>query len=378
MPSLLPTLYRELLRLGRQLDAAPLSKALLLAQPERIFDHASAELVALPQLTGTDGEWLARLHAFNRGEYYAPDTSAKQTVLDSRHCAPAPVDPVSLGLRAMRVMSVAVAAGTALAPPRKAPQSVPEPARVPVQLTTGEIGVGSLLLTHPVSCLHQRILHRSVILLTDVDDDGVAGVIINKPQGRSLGDSVGSAARAAIGDSLCTTPLHTGGDCQMNMLLLLHDFPVVGSTPVANGLFVTNDVAAVRTALDTASRQCSGAAHGSRIKALAGYAGWARHQLEAELQRNVWFHVEASDTDLVELALREEEEAPPPRDGEEADVAGTAVWSGAMRALGGEHTHFAEFPAKEDLVWGQLQDLWEQQRTELQRRIDMDSRPLDR
>ena len=35
---LLPTIYRSLLRLARQLDRAPLSKALLIAQPAHLFD----------------------------------------------------------------------------------------------------------------------------------------------------------------------------------------------------------------------------------------------------------------------------------------------------------------------------------------------------
>jgi putative AlgH/UPF0301 family transcriptional regulator len=384
MPAVLPTLYRDLLRLGRQLDAAPLSKALLLAQPARLFDHRSQELVALPELDGEDGEWLARLHAFNRGEYYVPSASARAAVLDSRYSDATAVDPVDLGLRALRVMSMAAAAGAALASQQRAVQSVPEPPSLPVRLSDGEVRVGDLLLTHPISCLHQPILHRSVILLTDVD--AVAGVIINQPQGRSLGDAVGSTGRAAIGDTICASPLHVGGDCQAGMLMLLHELPgLAGSTAVTDGLFVTNEVSEVRTALDTQAASSGrgssdgGDGGGARVKALAGYAGWARHQLEAELQRNVWFHVEADDADVVALALREEEDAAAPSvaDGEQEgtdDTAGGAgMWSAAMRALGGEHVKFAEFPAKEEVVWREVQALWEQQRELLQRRIDLQS-----
>ena len=45
---LLPTIYRSLLRLGRQLDANPFSKALLLAQPSLLFDRRSREVIPLP------------------------------------------------------------------------------------------------------------------------------------------------------------------------------------------------------------------------------------------------------------------------------------------------------------------------------------------
>lgn len=379
MPALLPTLYRDLLRLGRQLDAAPLAKALLLAQPERLFDHHSEKLVTLPHLDGTDGEWLARLHAFNRGEYYAPNASAEQAILESRSSGiPEAIDPVDLGLRAMRVMSMAAAASTALVPPQRELSSTLKFPRspVPARVAEGDVRVGSLLLTHPVSCLQQPILNRAVILVTDVDADAVAGVIINKPLGRTLGESVGSAAHAAIGDSICAAQLHTGGDCQMNMLLLLHEYPdLAGSTPVAEGLFITNGIAAVRSAFDSEPSGRGGGDvvstnGGSRVKAVAGYAGWARQQLEEELQRNVWFHVEVDDFDLADLALRKEVAALV-GDDVEAEGAATAMWSETMRALGGEHVHLAEFPAKEDVVWEEVQALWQQQREELQRRIDL-------
>ena len=60
--------------------------------------------------------------------------------------------------------------------------------------------------------------------------------------------------------------------------------------------------------------------------------------------------------------MREEKGPPPPGDDEEVDAACTAVWSDAMRALGGEHTHLAEFPTKENLGSGQAQYLFTRSR----------------
>ena len=53
--SVVETIYRELLRLGRTLDRRPLSKALLIAQPGAFFDRRSRELVRLPPLDGPQG-----------------------------------------------------------------------------------------------------------------------------------------------------------------------------------------------------------------------------------------------------------------------------------------------------------------------------------
>ena len=74
--NVLVTLHRELLRLGRRLDRRPLSKALLIAQPGVFFDRRSRELVRLPHLDGPQGEWAQMLASFNRGEFYAPASSA--------------------------------------------------------------------------------------------------------------------------------------------------------------------------------------------------------------------------------------------------------------------------------------------------------------
>ena len=77
----LPTLYRSLLRMARQLDAAPMSKALLIAQPELLFDRRSREIIRLPELSGSAGHDLARrLIEFNGGEFYAPEASAQAAV----------------------------------------------------------------------------------------------------------------------------------------------------------------------------------------------------------------------------------------------------------------------------------------------------------
>ena len=104
---MLPTLYRSLLRLGKQLDAAPLAKALLIAQPELLFDRRSRELIRLPALNGSAGQELSRrLAEFNGGEFYAPETSALAAVRRARE-TPSAVDPVDAGFSALRTLSAA-------------------------------------------------------------------------------------------------------------------------------------------------------------------------------------------------------------------------------------------------------------------------------
>ena len=99
---LLPTIYRSLLRLGRALDRAPLSKALLIAQPACLFDRRSRALVQLPKLSG----WSSALESFNGGEFYGPESSA-QAAIRLAFAERPQGDPVDMGLTAMRSLGFA-------------------------------------------------------------------------------------------------------------------------------------------------------------------------------------------------------------------------------------------------------------------------------
>ena len=378
----LPTLYRTLLRMGRQLDASPMSKALLIAQPELLFDRRSRELIRLPELSGSAGHELARrLMDFNGGEFYAPEASALAAVRRAREL-PSTVDPVDVGLTAIRTLSLAVAGGLELENGHAFECSRPSAVERVTTVRRGEtVRAGSLLLTHPVSCLKQPSLHHAVILLISVDDDAVSGVVLNKPLDLTLGAAVSEEIGDALGDELAAAPLHKGGDVSERQLLLLHECDgLPDSTHVRDGLFVTTNFVEVREALtargelqtaqpsdpplavDRAAPGAAGVPPGPRIKCVAGFAGWARQQLHAELERNVWFLAEADN--IAELAMLSEPQAVTKGDLRDA------MWSGAMRQLGGEHEHLARFPGDHEIVWQHMEQLWTQQSEELHRRID--------
>ena len=243
----MPTVYRQLLRLGRRLDANPLSKALLIAQPAHLFDRRSRALVELPSLSG----WAKMLERFNGGEFYAPENSAVGAVKASRG-NPVEGDLIDTGLMALKALSYAVQGGEELASigfDCGAPDSAV--ARISAIRAATDVRPGSLLLTHPVSCLKQPTLHHSVILIVAVDEDSVSGVIINKPLELSLGAAVSEDIRDVLGPDLASSPLYKGGDVSERQLLLLHDVPgLADSAPVSDGLFATNSFAEVREALE--------------------------------------------------------------------------------------------------------------------------------
>jgi len=394
--------YRQLLRMGRELDREPLAKALLIAQPGVFFDRRSRELVRLPQLGGPMGEWAQMLAAFNQGEFYSPSSvrssSVRKAIVDSRHNLP-DNDPVDVGLAALKTLSLAALSGQALQ------KHVCEFGGLQTDLIVtdrlqlaSEVKVGNLLLAHPVACLSQPTLHHSVILLVAVEDDSVTGVVINKPLDIELGAAVSGEMREALGSQLAGATLHKGGDVSERQLLLLHDVPgVEDSAPIWDGLYCTTDFTQLRLALESAPAQDTRLQDGShraapaRFKSAAGFAGWARTQLDAELERNVWFMAEPMPGDsIASLALASEPE------GHRAGWLRDSMWSGCacashlklatrsqglprvcrvMNQLGGEHVQLARFPGEHAIVWEHMQEIWQQQTDCLQRRIDLLDEP---
>jgi len=188
---------------------------------------------------------------------------------------------------------------------------------------------------------------------------------------------------------------------QEGSLLVLHEYDgLQHSLQVADRLYMTSDVGEVRAALDAqalheteAYASTSHIRQGGpppilgkatpRVKLIAGYAGWARAQLDAELQRNVWFHVDVDDAAALSFL-----EASPPQGsslvgsslgGSSLEGEGApspqwlrdAMWSGLLRGLGGEHEALSLFPGDHKVVWEQMREVWEKQSEELEARIEL-------
>ena len=115
--SLQTTLYRQLLRLARELDRCPLSKAMLIAQPEGFFDRQTNDVRSLPALDAASAEVTTLLRACVGGEHYMPERSMRSTLLDMRRSMPSTatgVDPVDVGFAALRALGAAASSGAAL------------------------------------------------------------------------------------------------------------------------------------------------------------------------------------------------------------------------------------------------------------------------
>lgn len=178
-----------------------------------------------------------------------------------------------------------------------------------VKQTEFTLSPGRILISVPLNT--DLLFSRSVVLLTDYDEEAVAGVIINKPTPFMLD-------RLVDGMSL-QVPLHIGGPVSPEMLFLVHNYERCHTASALKpGIFFGYDERMLKLIEQRADPTI-------RFRFLLGYSGWAPGQLEDEIARNYW--VVANPT--PELLFQTET---------------SQIWRKAIANLGKEYEHWLKIP----------------------------------
>jgi putative transcriptional regulator len=167
---------------------------------------------------------------------------------------------------------------------------------------------GKLLIADP--SLRDGSFNRSVILLTDHSPEGgAAGLILNQPIGKVVGDFLTGKEFTALRQ----LAVHVGGP-------VCHDQLTFSS-------FWWTKKKGLHWALRISAEQAAIHAHrpGRIVRAFLGYSGWSAGQLENELRRNSWVTVGAQP-DLL---------------GHDHDGS---LWSALLRRVSPLHHILAEAP----------------------------------
>lgn len=171
---------------------------------------------------------------------------------------------------------------------------------------------GILLIAEPF--LKDPNFTRTVILLTEHQESGSLGFVLNKPLEYTLDDLVPEAAGLKL-------PVFSGGPVQTDTLHFLHRYPelIPGSRRLVDGLSWGGDFEATLNLLRNGDVSPEG------IRFFIGYSGWSGGQLDTEMEgktwltvgarRNVIFHEPASD-----------------------------IWKEALRLMGKEYEIMTNFP----------------------------------
>ena len=139
--------------------------------------------------------------------------------------------------------------------------------------------------------LNDPNFNKTVILITDFNETGTTGLIINRPT-EILLDQVLPQFSAW---SAMTKHLNIGGPVAVNTFsLLVHSD---SELPTAESRHIFGNVYLINT-LELLKQIPNNNLHKSFFKLYAGYSGWAAGQLETELLRGDW-HIWHADAETI-------------------------------------------------------------------------------
>lgn len=172
---------------------------------------------------------------------------------------------------------------------------------------------GRLLLSEPY--LADPNFERTVILLTEHNEEGSVGFILNKPSeshvSEVMEDLKGLDAQIFI-----------GGPVQQDTLHFIHRCgELEDAIELENGIFWGGNFEQLVSMIDTGKFLVSD------VKFFLGYSGWSPDQLMEELKLNSWI---VSDRVSHELIF---------------ETSPDQMWKKAMHELGGRFSVYSNYPA---------------------------------
>jgi putative transcriptional regulator len=134
---------------------------------------------------------------------------------------------------------------------------------------------GNILISEPF--LADHYFRRSVIYLTENNQEGSIGFVLNKPVEVSLNEIVDDFPGSDFTISI-------GGPVSNNTVHYIHTLGarVPDSVLVADGIFWGGDFDLIKELI------AEGAVKPYELRFFLGYAGWSPEQLDGEMQEHAW------------------------------------------------------------------------------------------
>lgn len=148
---------------------------------------------------------------------------------------------------------------------------------------------GRVLISEPF--LMDNYFKRSVVLLTEHNDEGSIGFVLNKPVDIPINEIIDDFPKVDVDLSL-------GGPVSTNTLHYIHTLGdiVPESTKVIGNIYWGGEFEVIERLLS------SGNIEKNQIKFFLGYSGWSPNQLEEELNENAWV-VESLSAEEIMLPM---------------------------------------------------------------------------
>jgi putative transcriptional regulator len=176
---------------------------------------------------------------------------------------------------------------------------------------------GRLLIAEP-SILSDSSFNRSVILLSEHNDEGAVGFIINKPSKYTIRDLIPEIESDLI--------IYTGGPVSNENLYFVHRVPdlIPESIEITNGIFWGGDFEKVQELLQNNDL------NKNDIRFFLGYSGWSKDQLQDELDTTSWIVIENKFQNIFNLEDK-------------------SLWKDQLMKFGGEYQIWANSPENPSL-----------------------------
>lgn len=171
---------------------------------------------------------------------------------------------------------------------------------------------GKLLIAEP-SILNDISFNRSIILLSEHNDDGAVGFIINKPSEYIIKDLI-----PEINSSI---RIYNGGPVSTENLYFIHRLPEIipNSIEIDGGIYWGGDFDTVQQLLE----QNELSHHDIRF--FLGYSGWSTKQLQNELETTSWKVIDNEHENIFGIHYKN-------------------FWKDEMMRFGGEYQLWANAP----------------------------------
>ncbi|MGQ0634072.1 MAG: YqgE/AlgH family protein [Planctomycetaceae bacterium] len=134
--------------------------------------------------------------------------------------------------------------------------------------------------------------YQTVVLVVEHNDGGAMGVVINRPSGVTVAQSLQKHFDLVETGEM----VYLGGPVERNALFVLHNAAELDTaeSPVIEGLFVGGSA----EAFEEVVKRAADSDPDLRFRVYFGCAGWGPGQLEGELTRNDW-HVSPASLDPI-------------------------------------------------------------------------------
>ena len=176
---------------------------------------------------------------------------------------------------------------------------------------------GKLLIAEP-SILNDISFNRSVVLLSEHNEEGAIGFIINKPSEFIISD--------LIPEIESNIKIFIGGPVSKENLYFVHRIPelIPESVEIGDGIFWGGDFDTVQKLLE------DDILSNDDIRFFLGYSGWSKEQLQDELDTTSWKVIENKYRNIF-------------------DISHQSFWKDELMKFGGEHQIWANAPENPSL-----------------------------